>query len=235
MRFRIVLQSVTLGAVTNVVVAWGCSALASHIRVTLRYDQVVSENPNGKYQLASAALLQSPGMTAYSWVNGGYWQQEIGQPKYVSIGDDRVPAWSCIRLLEVRESVARENQVWPFIDWRTGWPLATLRGRLTPETLGASHERVQCREGMLRFRYGVSRVWATPRLWVSGHLFPLIPVWPGVAVNTLVYAGVWGVVLIAVLRLRAWRRKKQSRCGRCGYELRGLEEGAVCPECGRER
>lgn len=32
-------------------------------------------------------------------------------------------------------------------------------------------------------------------------------------------------------RLRVYRRVRSGRCGRCGYDLRGIETGG-CPECG---
>ena len=61
---------------------------------------------------------------------------------------------------------------------------------------------------------------------------PLYPLWPGFALNTLFYAalawGVWQVPLV----IRRRRRRSKGKCVRCGYDLKGLGVGGVCPECG---
>ncbi len=61
-------------------------------------------------------------------------------------------------------------------------------------------------------------------------------VWSGYAINTATVVGfvmwVWftPVVVMDVVR---WRRGRRVACTRCGYDVRGLGEGArVCPECG---
>lgn len=44
------------------------------------------------------------------------------------------------------------------------------------------------------------------------------------------------VVLPAVwLEMRLRRRKAVGLCTKCGYDLRGTDEGRACPECGAER
>jgi hypothetical protein len=58
---------------------------------------------------------------------------------------------------------------------------------------------------------------------------PIDPVLPGFLLNTLVYAALPALVLTAV-HIRARKRRRQSRCPACGYELAGLP---TCPECGR--
>ncbi len=101
----------------------------------------------------------------------------------------------------------------------------------------------------LRFRSAVTGrysqiVWKNPNLnhtlpfWQRGlptglqshrhHRFPTEPL-PGFLYNTLIYTA---AVLLATgifTRLRASRRRRQSRCAACGYPLTGLP---TCPECG---
>ncbi|MCA9280075.1 MAG: hypothetical protein H6815_12495 [Phycisphaeraceae bacterium] len=61
---------------------------------------------------------------------------------------------------------------------------------------------------------------------------PLIPVFPGFLINTLLYAMIW---LGTTLRFGAWRshrRIKRGKCAQCGYLREGLDAALPCPECG---
>ncbi len=55
----------------------------------------------------------------------------------------------------------------------------------------------------------------------------------GFALNTAFYAASWWMLIFGLSPARAWNRRRRGLCGRCAYDLRGLEPGAVCPECGR--
>lgn len=58
----------------------------------------------------------------------------------------------------------------------------------------------------------------------------IAPAWPAAVV--LCAAGAW----LVVAGVRAGRLGREGHCGLCGYDVRGLSDGAVCPECGeRER
>lgn len=76
--------------------------------------------------------------------------------------------------------------------------------------------------------------------WPVGGLTAVVPLRPmpvGLLVNTVVFAGMWFVVLLPSVALRAvrrWRRGTRNRCTRCGHARDGLPEGAPCAECGRE-
>ena len=61
------------------------------------------------------------------------------------------------------------------------------------------------------------------------QLLPLDPVLPGFLLNTLVYASLPALVLMAA-HLRAHRRRQRGHCPACGYPVAGLP---TCPECGR--
>ena len=61
---------------------------------------------------------------------------------------------------------------------------------------------------------------------------PLRPIWPGFAVNTLLYAAVLWLLTCGPLLVRRVVRRKRGLCPGCGYDLRHGGHGA-CPECGR--
>ena len=60
----------------------------------------------------------------------------------------------------------------------------------------------------------------------------LIP--SGFAINTVLYAAAWWVLLVGLARCRAWNRQRRGLCVKCTYDLRGLEPSMPCPECGRQ-
>ena len=60
------------------------------------------------------------------------------------------------------------------------------------------------------------------------------PLWPGAALNMLVFAAGWLVILLAPRAIRRTRRRRRGACERCGYDLRGTPSGG-CPECGFAR
>lgn len=62
-----------------------------------------------------------------------------------------------------------------------------------------------------------------------------IPEWrPGNVRVPLVWLLAMGVLIPGILAVERRRRERREGCCRgCGYSLRGLDSGTVCPECGR--
>lgn len=75
-----------------------------------------------------------------------------------------------------------------------------------------------------------------PMLHPLGHYsLPLMPLWPGFAINTLFYSACVATLWLAFATTRhAVNRKRRRRarglCESCGYDITGLTQ---CPECGR--
>jgi hypothetical protein len=71
----------------------------------------------------------------------------------------------------------------------------------------------------------------TPDGWPTWRALPLRPLWVGLILNTLVFAGLWALVLLGANRLRRLLRLRKGLCPQCRYDLRGGSEQR-CPECG---
>jgi hypothetical protein len=79
-------------------------------------------------------------------------------------------------------------------------------------------------------RHGISEG-TIPILGWSG--LPLIPIWPGLALDSTFYAAIaWSLWQIP-LALRRRSRRNANKCVTCGYGRLGLATNAVCPECGK--
>ena len=63
------------------------------------------------------------------------------------------------------------------------------------------------------------------------NFIPYRPLWPGFAINTIIYATILWLLTLGPFTARRMIRSKRGRCIKCGYDLRGnIENG--CPECG---
>ena len=60
---------------------------------------------------------------------------------------------------------------------------------------------------------------------------PLRPVWPGFAVNTLLYGTLLCLLSYLAIAVRRFLRLRRGLCPKCAYPM---GESAVCTECGRE-
>ena len=61
---------------------------------------------------------------------------------------------------------------------------------------------------------------------------PLLPLWPGFAINTVFYALMLLLAWRTLGTIRRAARRRRGRCAACGYERGGLDANAACPECG---
>ena len=65
---------------------------------------------------------------------------------------------------------------------------------------------------------------------------PILPIWPGFAINAVFYAAVLWLLLTGPGRLRRFLRLRRGLCPACAYDLRGRgrdSDSSICPECGK--
>lgn len=216
----LVLACLVAGAVVNVAVAWACVAWGTLRTAFSQMGRPANVRPGEPGWLAPE-MLDWPVRVPADWpqAQGVSWCESFGVEWRAG-----ATGWD-----DPKHTV---QAVW------SGWPLRSMRWV----------------EGVVTDGAGVAKVWtsgAGPIVpvagqqgpgtmsnwgWVDGWVtrrLPLRPVWPGFAVNTVVFAGAAWVLVVAPLAVvrgavRA-RRRGRGECEGCGYALAGLEK---CPECG---
>ncbi len=112
-----------------------------------------------------------------------------------------------------------------------GWPLISMRAYVTrdydslPAAGAIGRPYYSLHSGVL-LTVSTSR---TPWIDTIPQVLPYRPVWPGMIVDSTVFAALIGLVHTVWLASRRARRRRRNECEQCGYS-RG--ESCVCSECG---
>ncbi len=104
---------------------------------------------------------------------------------------------------------------------RVGWPALTLEGAVWQDR----RFRRELRRDLLKYPGFL------PKLVETAWGLPLRPIWPGLVVNTVIYAAFLWAPPRLPFALRRFVRVRRGLCPACGYDLRHAEHQA-CPECG---
>ena len=135
-----------------------------------------------------------------------------------------------LKLLEctVRSSDSQEELAPTSWVIRSGWPCQsmTLHPWIAWEAFLEREERITWQGGILVVRK------SSPGS-ETGAFFPLRPILPGFAINTILYAASLWILFATPGALSRKRRLRRGQCVACGYSLRGRGNTTrECPECG---
>jgi hypothetical protein len=141
----------------------------------------------------------------------------------IASGDAGMTTRHRSRVLSGLEYDGSHLVVFSLSEIEAGWPVRALRERtwFSMEADFSSREFPERTDG-----------WKVHAVGESGRpvTLPLIPVWPGFALNVLVLSAIIASAwYIPVACVRAWRRAR-GLCVGCAYDMKASAN--ICPECG---
>ncbi len=237
MRRRIFIAVIFLlaGAVVNVAVAWGCTTLTSFSSNNYRFDfrdvvprkgdvagfshVLIMDESRGLafghdvvVRTSSRSFFVVPDEASYA--ASGSWTADVlaYSTRQQPVGTIAIRAGLPLRCLGARVIVRQPKDRPPLIN-------------IAPDImqLSTTGQREYVHAWLLPKRLGFFQ-----RRGVE--FLPIRPIWPGFAVNTLLYATVLWLLICGPFLLRRFIRVKCGRCVKCGYLV---GESAVCTECGK--
>ncbi len=246
-RLLIIAIFLLLGAVVNVAVAWGCAMWLPGPLFRLADDYRDSDRMADVYVAAGMVRIHShwlAGSSNYVGVEPKYSAGEIlpawggfARPSGTYPPDTFVfrsvdaRGWPVVSLWSGLESTgfpgsvrrARQGRGWPVVSLWSGLESTGFPG--PAPTIG---NMVPLINGYLLPAERSKRVRTMANV-LSLRVVPLMPIWPGFAVNTLFYATLLWLLIWGLSTLRRILRVRRGLCPKCAYPM---GRSAVCTECG---
>ncbi len=201
-RMIVILLLLLGGAVVNVAVAWGC---AGRVRIT-EGSQMSGIRPPmfNNFDLSPELPVRSPIPNEHAL------RTHPVRPAY------RTASVTVFRW----QHRNRDRGPWPeTFHMEAGWPLKTFAGTERFHPMGQFAVT-----GALRFdRPGSGQ--ASRQI----VFLPVIPIWSGFIINTLIYALLLWPLLFGPFKVRRALRRKRWLCVKCAYPV---GTSPVCTECG---
>jgi hypothetical protein len=210
-----VVVAVGVGVVVNVGVAWSFAAwVPVPVPLPARADDAFTPGLKEKY-----VAFRGQGFEYVTWRSVSRSDLQF----YGSKAEQRAPAWTVLasRAPYAESSVFEQGSGWPALSMRSCFVIS--RSALSDEIIfQPPWAAIHC--GSRKVGPG----------WTFGHVreLPVLPIWRGLVVNTVVYAAVAMGVMVGPGWVVRGRRRRRGLCVWCGY-AKGDSE--VCSECGKGR
>ena len=221
-----------LGAIINVAVAWGAGAWDDYstvdpeIALALVHDDLgleATRTETATTTLVTTSLFFSQRFSELA---------KTMPPSGGSIGDDPLgllPSWGNLqtpspvfmRFRAENPSVSVNEQRWLLA---TGWPCRSCWCELWQFVRTDEDHYLESRDIS-----GAVETSLPPIVGALKRVMPFYPIWPGFAMNTILYGAILWMVLVLPFNIRRRRRIKRGLCARCAYPVGTNEK---CTECG---
>lgn len=193
----------------------------------------------------AGAILYPPHLTAWKYDDRGVYSRSLTPSRSVYIYIDSeeqsqhpdVSTSSADKLLRHGRSLRYtpswrdeyNHSWWSSRTWHLyegGWPWRATWGWACTHPVNNKYKVTRGGALTLRSLYA-------PRTPIQGTTtdVPYLPLWPGLILNTLFYAGIWWALLAILRFIRRTLRTRRGLCPSCGYDMQGLSN-TPCPECG---
>ncbi len=216
------------GAVVNVAVAWGCALAPWHEWA----DPIAIVCPgNVKWPADAPDWWPQPTRSLFRGGPGWDWLTVSHRLSNELILHSLVYPFVSMDFARARAGAGWPSFVYPFVSMdvaRAGWPCRTLTA-LGRESLVV--DDLSSFSLSWHGRAAVRPPWLIRSFHSEGRPVPLLPIWPGFAVNTLFYATLLWLLIPGLFVLRRFVRVRRGLCPKCAYPM---GESVVCSECGKE-
>jgi hypothetical protein len=202
------------GAIINVAVAWGCIHQSGFGKRT-NYDKGVTFERYQHLWIANAP----PGFSRAA-KDLGYYAEFLG---YWHCRLDNLYPDQPLGDVELDRNDTRSYETADFLS--VGLPLHSLEGRVF-RCNAASGRMIDNKSVGVIVLERKSGPMIERTYWI-----PIIPIFPGFAINTIFYAAIVYALFAVPGAVRRRVRIKRGQCASCGYSLRE-SVSEKCPECG---
>ena len=190
-----------LGAMVNIAVAWGIAVLTSIERPVLP-SLPTAQQIQWWTDHAPVGYLKVPSSSK--------------KPKFEDIGSSNT-------MMAATEPHSRSDYWTNSLHLRrVGWPARSVEGARWSKHVG--HE-------IILYEAALPLPSWTGLATSDWKWLPLRPIWPGFAINTIIYMSILSMLWTGPFVIRRVIRSIRGNCIKCGYDLRGIDHNK-CPECG---